>query len=48
MDSSTRPVVIGMDPHNRIVTIEVMTAEEQVVGHGRFSTDTAGYAEMLS
>jgi hypothetical protein len=25
-----------------------MTAEEQVVGYGRFSTDTAGYAQMLS
>jgi len=37
-----------MDPHKRTVTIEVMTSEEQVVGHGRFTTDAAGYAQMLS
>ena len=29
-------VVIGMDPHKRSVTIEVMTADESVVGGGRF------------
>jgi hypothetical protein len=28
-------VVIGMDPHKRSVTIEVMTADERVVGGGR-------------
>ena len=31
-------VVIGMDPHKRTVTIEVMTADETVVGGGRFDT----------
>lgn len=41
------PVVIGMDPHKRTATIEVMTAEEVVVGGGRFTTDTDGYAAML-
>ena len=36
-------VVIGMDPHKRSVTIEVMTADETVLGGGRFGTDLAGY-----
>jgi transposase len=40
-------VVIGMDPHKRSVTIEVMTADESVVGGGRFGTDPAGYRAML-
>jgi transposase len=44
---SGAPVVIGMDPHKRTVTIEVMSASEQVVGHGRFTTDEAGFAAML-
>lgn len=41
------PVVIGMDPHKRTVTIEAMTPTEQIVGHGRFTTDEAGFAAML-
>ena len=41
------PVVIGMDPHKRTVTIEVMTPTEQVVGRGRFTTDEDGFAAML-
>ena len=40
-------VVIGMDPHKRSVTIEVMTAEEDVLGGGRFGTDAAGFAAMM-
>lgn len=40
-------VVIGMDPHKRTVTIEVMTADESVVSGGRFTTDVSGYQEML-
>jgi transposase len=36
-----------MDPHKRSATIEVMTADECVVGGGRFSTDVGGYQEML-
>ena len=39
-------VVIGMDPHKRSATIEVMTAEETVIGGGRFGTDEAGFAAM--
>jgi transposase len=36
-----------MDPHKRSATIEVMTADESVVGDGRFATDRDGYAAML-
>ena len=36
-----------MDPHKRSVTIEVMTADEAVLGGGRFATDTAGFTAML-
>ena len=47
-DNQTPPrVVIGMDPHKRSVTIEVMTPDEGIVGHGRFGTDEAGFAAML-
>jgi len=35
-----------MDPHKRSATIEVMTADETVLGGGRFATDRDGYAEM--
>jgi transposase len=41
-------VVIGMDPHKRSATIEVMTADETVLGGGRFGTDRDGYAAMLN
>src|SRR5215468_3868902 len=41
-------VVIGMDPHKRSATIEVMAGDETVLGGGRFGTDTAGYQAMLS
>jgi transposase len=40
-------VVIGMDPHKRSVTIEVMTGDESVVGTGRFGTDRDGLAALL-
>ncbi len=40
-------VVIGMDPHKRSVTIEVMRPDESVGVGGRFDTDPAGYATML-
>jgi transposase len=36
-----------MDPHKRTVTIEVMTPTEQIVGHGRFTTDEDGFSAML-
>jgi transposase len=35
-------VVIGMDPHKRSATIEVMDADETVLGGGRYATDIAG------
>ncbi len=47
MEQDAQRVVIGMDPHKRSVTIEVMTADETVVGGGRFGTDIAGYRSML-
>jgi transposase len=39
-------VVIGMDPHKRSATIEVMAADETVLGAGRFGTDGDGFAAM--
>jgi transposase len=47
MQGEAQRVVVGMDPHKRSVTIEVMTADEQVQGGGRFGTDAAGYRSML-
>ena len=41
-------VVIGMDPHKRSATIDVMTADEAIEGAGRFGTDRDGYAAMLA
>jgi len=46
LSSTEEPVVIGMDPHKRSATIEVMTGEETIVGGGRFGTDRDGYAAM--
>jgi transposase len=39
-------VVIGMDPHKRSVTIEVMTGDETILGGGRYATDEGGFAAM--
>ena len=47
MAADTERVVIGMDPHKRSVTIEVMDRNELVLGGGRFATDMAGYRSML-
>jgi transposase len=47
MESEPERVVVGMDPHKRSVTIEVMAADERVLGGGRFGTDLAGYRAML-
>jgi transposase len=44
--TSAERVVVGMDPHKRSVTIEVMTADEQVLGGGRFDTDVTGFQAM--
>jgi len=45
--ATSERVVIGMDPHKRSVTIEVMTADEEVLGGGRFGTDVDGLAAMV-
>jgi transposase len=47
MSSSDGRVVVGMDPHKRSVTIEVMAGDETILGGGRFDTDAAGYRSML-
>ena len=41
-------VVIGMDPHKRSATIEVIDGREQVLAKGRYGTDTDGYQQMLA
>ncbi len=46
--ASTPRVVIGMDPHKRSVTIEVMAADEQILGGSRFTTDTPGFTTMTN
>jgi transposase len=47
MSSTKDRVVIGMDPHKRSVTIEVMTADETILDGGRFATDRDGYQALL-
>jgi transposase len=41
-------VVIGMDPHKRSATIEVIDVGERVLTQGRYGTDTDGYQTMLA
>jgi transposase len=41
-------VVIGMDPHKRSVTIEVMAADETALGGDQFGTDRDGYKSLLA
>ena len=41
-------VIIGMDPHKRSATIEVVDQRAQLLQVGRFGTDKAGYAELLA
>jgi len=41
-------VIIGMDPHKRSATIEVIDERARVLAAGRFATDKAGFAEMLA
>jgi transposase len=41
-------VVIGMDPHKRSATIEVINGREKVLAGGRYGTDTQGYRRMLA
>lgn len=47
MSQQAERVVIGMDPHKRSVTIEVMAGDEAVLGGGRFATDRAGFGSLL-
>lgn len=47
MEQNSQRIVVGMDPHKRSVTIEVMDAKETILGGGRFGTDLAGYRAML-
>jgi transposase len=41
-------VIIGMDPHKRSATIEIINDREKVLARGRFGTDTVGYQAMLT
>lgn len=45
--AQSQRVVIGMDPHKRSVTIEVMACDEAVLGGGWFAPDAAGYEALL-
>ncbi|WP_405162069.1 IS110 family transposase [Nocardia sp. NBC_01499] len=39
-------VIIGMDPHKRSATIEIIDKTGRILATGRYGTDTDGYAEM--
>ena len=41
-------VIIGMDPHKRSATIEVIDQSGRRLTVGRFGTDEAGYADLLA
>ncbi len=41
-------VIIGMDPHKRSATIEVIDGREKVLARGRYGTDSDGYRAMLA
>jgi len=41
-------VIIGMDPHKRSATIEIINDREKILGQGRFGTDRDGYTAMLT
>jgi transposase len=41
-------VIIGMDPHKRSATIEIIDDRENVLTGGRFGTDRDGYKAMLA
>ena len=44
----SEPIVLGMDPHKRSVTVEVLDGAERVLGGGRYLTTVEGYAQMLA
>ena len=41
-------VVIGLDPHRRSATIEVLDDDGQPLMAGRFGTDSEGYRLLLA
>ena len=41
-------VIVGVDPHKKSVTIEVVDADGTVLSTGRFATDTEGHRVMLA
>ena len=41
-------VIIGMGPHKRSATIEIIDSNAKILATGRYGTDTAGYDEMLT
>ena len=41
-------LIIGMDPHKRSATIEIVDERAEVLVTCRFGTDKAGYAQMLA
>ncbi|GIF02381.1 IS110 family transposase [Paractinoplanes rishiriensis] len=41
-------VIIGVDPHKRSATIEVINERERTLAQGRFGTDHDGYQAMLA
>jgi hypothetical protein len=41
-------VIIGMDPHKRPATVEIIDDRQKVLSGGRFGTDRDGYKAMLS
>jgi transposase len=47
-EDSMAHVIIGMDPHKRSATIEVINDREKVLAQGRFGTETDGYQTMLA
>ncbi|MEV4209152.1 hypothetical protein [Nocardia salmonicida] len=41
-------VIIGMDPHKRSATVEIIDRTNKIPAIGRYGTDRTGYAEMLT
>jgi transposase len=41
-------VIIGMDPHKRSATIEIIDDRQKMLFGGRFGTDRDGYKAMLA
>jgi transposase len=40
-------VIIGMDPHQRSATIEIIDEHGHILAKGKYGTDKAGYTDML-